>query len=66
MDQPLTYEKGWGKKLNYVIAISSYDVTDVTNRYVIDPCVNLTRRDKVDEKWLHETLKKKRESLWEM
>ncbi len=62
----MTYEKGWGKKLNYVIAISTYDVTDVTNRYVIDQSDNISRRDKVDEKWLADTLRKKRESLWEM
>lgn len=65
-DVPLTYEEGWGKKLNYVIAISSKEMVDVSTRYVIDPIVNRIRRDMVNEQWLAETLRKKRESMWEM
>ena len=33
MDRPELYEGGWGKKLNYVVAVSRDDVVDVTRRY---------------------------------
>jgi hypothetical protein len=33
LDAPMTYEKGWNKKLSYVFSFSRYGVTDVIHRY---------------------------------
>ena len=65
-DQPLLYEDGWGKKLTYCISVSNHEVVDVTKRYVIDPYHNKIRRTKLNEEWLDQFLKTKREQLWEM
>jgi len=65
-DSPLTYEKGWGKELTYCIAISNSEIVDVTPRYVLDPMMNRMRRDKVNEDWLADSLRTRRESMWEM
>jgi peptide-N4-(N-acetyl-beta-glucosaminyl)asparagine amidase len=32
-DQPLMYEAGWGKKLDFTFAVSSFGIVDVTPRY---------------------------------
>jgi peptide-N4-(N-acetyl-beta-glucosaminyl)asparagine amidase len=51
-DTPLIYEKGWGKKLTYVIGVSKEEMVDVTKRYVLNPKLNRMRRTQVPESWL--------------
>ena len=51
-DVPLTYEKGWGKQLTYLIAMNRDSIVDVSVRYVLDPQMNKMRRDLVNEDWL--------------
>jgi len=52
MDSPLLYEAGWGKKLNYVVAVSVHQIVDVTQRYTTKYNEVLTRRTLVPEQWL--------------
>lgn len=64
-DQPLLYEKGWGKKLSFVVAFGVHDVVDVTRRYIIDVPGNEQRRRAIlggegDEMWLGETIASRR------
>ena len=65
-DAPLTYEKGWGKQLTYLIATSNSEIIDVSPRYVLNRMMNKMRRDKVNEEWLADTIRTKREQMWEM
>jgi peptide-N4-(N-acetyl-beta-glucosaminyl)asparagine amidase len=65
-DTPLMYESGWGKKLNYVIAISIEEWVDVTPRYTLNKMMTRMRRTIVPEDWLDQIIKVQRERLWEM
>ncbi|KAI4301909.1 hypothetical protein L6164_035146 [Bauhinia variegata] len=55
-DNPLLYEKGWNKKLNYVIAIAKDGVYDVTKRYTRKWHEVLSRRDMITEPALSSVL----------
>ena len=49
---PLLYEKGWGKKLTYCIAVNQLEIVDVTPRYTLNYAQTRQRRLMVNEKWL--------------
>lgn len=51
-DAPKMYERGWGKKLTYIIAFSTKEVVDVTPRYLVNHIGNKWRRTEVPEPWL--------------
>ena len=55
-DAPKMYERGWGKKLTYCIAISQNEVVDVTPRYILNRANNKMARNLVPETWLAEQL----------
>lgn len=52
LDEPLLYEKGWGKKLNYCVATGVDCVMDVTRRYTADFEALRPRRTLADEEGL--------------
>eukprot|EP00178_Gracilaria_changii_P027987 TRINITY_DN939_c0_g1_i1.p2 TRINITY_DN939_c0_g1~~TRINITY_DN939_c0_g1_i1.p2 ORF type:complete len:431 (+),score=48.54 TRINITY_DN939_c0_g1_i1:42-1334(+) len=56
MDEPLLYEKGWGKKLNYCIATGVDVVLDVTKRYTQNFEKLKERRTLAREELLHQGL----------
>ncbi|ETW07979.1 hypothetical protein H310_02366 [Aphanomyces invadans] len=57
LDCPLTYEVGWGKKLNYIFATSVDEIVDVARRYTRDFEALLDRRTKAREPQLARILK---------
>ena len=44
VDSPLMYQHGWKRPIDYVLAISQYDVVDVTWRYCNEDRVALQKR----------------------
>ncbi|KAH7863525.1 hypothetical protein Vadar_018624 [Vaccinium darrowii] len=62
-DNPLLYEKGWNKKLNYAIAIANDGVYDVTKRYTRKWHEVLSRRTITPERTLSNILSNMRREL---
>lgn len=52
IDNPLIYEVGWGKKLQYCLAFSQHEVLDVTARYSKDFAATKSIRNLSDEEFL--------------
>ncbi|VDK41138.1 unnamed protein product, partial [Gongylonema pulchrum] len=57
IDTPLLYERGWGKKLSYVVALGLDHITDVTWRYTYDHMETVARRKSCREAVLRDFVK---------
>lgn len=44
LDSPTMYEKGWGKKLTVILALTPFHIDDVTSKYTEDYAAILSRR----------------------
>ncbi|KAG8940232.1 Peptide-N(4)-(N-acetyl-beta- glucosaminyl)asparagine amidase [Tulasnella sp. 424] len=55
-DEPLLYDKGWGKKMSYVLAFAIDGAKDVTRGYVQDWNATLLRRTRGSEEALRQVL----------
>ena len=62
-DTPKLYERGWGKKLTYVLSFSNVEVIDTTPRYILNRGLNRSRRELVPEIWLSNILESLRLDL---
>lgn len=50
MDNPLMYEKGWGKQLTMIFAFTPWTVEHVTSRYTADYAATVARRGVADDR----------------
>lgn len=48
-DETLLYDRGWGKKMSYVLAFSTDGATDVSRAYIQDWAAALQRRRRLSE-----------------
>lgn len=51
-DQPLLYDRGWGKKMSYIFAFSTDGAQDVSKGYIVDWEAALERRKQGSEEAL--------------
>lgn len=61
VDAPLMYQHGWKRSVDYAIAVSVYDIQDVTHRYCNDHAELPKRRNKCDESTLVTVIEQLRE-----
>ena len=55
-DAPKMYEKGWGKKLTYVVSLNQDEAIDSTQRYIVNKIANRMRRTDVPEQWIPQAM----------